>query len=70
MMFGKQDHQYSKGYNLDLQNLRGQAYHGAGNMAGTTNGLAAFITEQYPRALYRSLENFRVKKHSSVKCSC
>ena len=41
-----------EGYNFDLQNLRGQAYDGAGNMAGTTNGLAAVITEQYPQALY------------------
>ena len=39
-------------YGLDLQNLRGQAYDGAGNMAGTKNGLAAVITEKYPQALY------------------
>ena len=39
-------------FNLDLQNLRGQAYDGAGNMAGKRNGLADVITEQYPQALY------------------
>ena len=41
-----------EGYNLDLQNLCGQAYDGAGNMAGTTNCLAAVITNQYQQALY------------------
>ena len=41
-----------EGYNSDLQNLRGQAYDGAGNMVGTTNSLAAVITELYPQALY------------------
>lgn len=39
-------------YTLDPINLRGQAYDGAGNMAGTVNGTAALITAQYPLALY------------------
>ena len=37
---------------LDLSNLRGQAYDGAGNMAGIGNGTAAVISAQYPLALY------------------
>lgn len=40
------------GYGLDLQNLRGQGYDGAGNMAGKTKGAAALITADYPLALY------------------
>lgn len=37
---------------LDLSKLRGQAYDGAGNMAGKTNGVAAIISAEYPLALY------------------
>ena len=37
---------------LDLHNLRGQGYDGAGNMAGHTKGVAAHILEQYPKACY------------------
>ena len=39
-------------YILDLSNLRGQAYDGAGNMACSVNGTAALIAAQYPLALY------------------
>jgi hypothetical protein len=39
-------------YGLDPTNIRGQAYDGAGNMAGSVNGAAALITAQYPLALY------------------
>ena len=39
-------------YGLDLMKLRGQAYDGAGNMAGSVRGTAALITAQYPLALY------------------
>ena len=39
-------------YGLDLSNLRGQAYDGAGNMAGSVNGAAALITADYPLAFY------------------
>ena len=39
-------------YGLDPTNTRGQAYGGAGNMAGSVNGAAALITAQYPLALY------------------
>ena len=37
---------------LDPTKLRGQAYDGAGNMAGKTNGAAAIITRDYPLASY------------------
>ena len=37
---------------LDLSCLRGQAYDGAGNMAGSVNGAAALIRAEYPLAIY------------------
>ena len=37
---------------LDLENLRGQAYDGAGNMAGSVRGTAALICAQHPLAMY------------------
>ena len=39
-------------FGLDLNNIRGQAYDGAGNMSGSTNGAAAIIRRQHPQALY------------------
>ena len=39
-------------FRLDLAYLRGQGYDGAGNMAGSVNGAAAVIAEDYPSALY------------------
>jgi hypothetical protein len=37
---------------LDPSKMRGQAYDGASNMSGKTNGAAARISAQYPLALY------------------
>lgn len=37
---------------IDLSNLRGQAYDGAGNMAGSVRGTAARISAKYPLAMY------------------
>ncbi len=37
---------------LDPLKMRGQAYDGASNMSGKTNGAAARISSQYPLALY------------------
>ena len=37
---------------LDLTNLRGECYDGAGNMCGPVKGAACRITEQYPQAMY------------------
>ena len=39
-------------FGLDLNNLRGQSYDGAGNMAGTIRGTAALISAQHPLAIY------------------
>ena len=39
-------------FNLDLSNLQGQVYDGAGNMAECVNGTATLITNEYPQALY------------------
>lgn len=44
MMVGK--------HGLDPTKLCGQAYDGAGNMSGKTNGAATHITHQFPCALY------------------
>ena len=41
-----------RSYGLDLTNLHGQAYDGAGNMAGSVRGTAALITAEYPLAIY------------------
>ena len=37
---------------LDLNDLRGQGYDGAGNMSGKYRGAAAIIQHDYPKALY------------------
>ena len=37
---------------LDMINLRGQCYDGAGNMSGVRNGLAARVTQEFPKAVY------------------
>ena len=39
-------------YGLDMINLRGQCYDGAGNMSGVRNGLAARVTQEFPKAVY------------------
>ena len=39
-------------FGLDLSNLHGQAYNGAGNMVGSVNGTAALIAVDSPLALY------------------
>ena len=57
---------------LNLQNLRGQGYDGAGNMSGKTNGVAAIISSSYPLALYlhcasHSL-NLAVVKSLNIPC--
>lgn len=41
-----------RSYGLDLTNLRGEAYDGAGNMARSVSGTAALITAEYPLAIY------------------
>ncbi|XP_014675618.1 PREDICTED: 52 kDa repressor of the inhibitor of the protein kinase-like [Priapulus caudatus] len=39
-------------YGLDPSLIRGQGYDGAGNMSGHTNGAAALIQKDHPKALY------------------
>ena len=39
----------------DMINLRGQCYDGAGDMSGVRNGLAACVTEEFPKAVYTSI---------------
>ena len=39
-------------FGLHLPNLRGQAYDGTGNMAGSVNGTTALIAVDYPLTLY------------------
>ena len=39
-------------YGPDMINLRGQCYNGAGNMSGVRNGLAARVTQEFPKAVY------------------
>jgi hypothetical protein len=39
---------------LSIEQLRGQAYDGAANMAGKFNGTQALITRQYPLAMAHS----------------
>ena len=41
-----------RGYGLDISYLRGQAYDGAGNMAGKYSGVAAIIQSNFPKAVY------------------
>ena len=43
---------FLQNHGVDITKLRGQAYDGAGNMAGWTRGAASLITAQYPLALY------------------
>ena len=39
-------------WQLNLENLCGQAYDGAGAMAGRVRGVAARIMADYPKAVY------------------
>ena len=39
-------------YGIDMINLRGQCYDGAGNMSGVRNGLTARVTQEFPKAVY------------------
>ena len=59
-------------YGLDLDFLRGQAYDGAGNMAGKYRGAAAVIQSSHPNAVYVHCAahtlNLCVVAASSVQC--
>ena len=47
-------------WQLQPQFLRGQAYDGAGAMAGASKGAAARITARYPKALYTHCASHRL----------
>ena len=59
---------------LDLQNLRGQGYDGAGNTSGKMNVAAAIISSSYPLAVYHHcashMLNLPVVKSLDVPCVC
>ena len=54
-------------WQLEPQLLRGQAYDGAGAMAGRSKGAAARITSQYPKAVYTHCAAHRLNL-CVVKC--
>ena len=45
---------------LDMNNVRGQAYDGAGNMAGAKSGVSTRIKGEYPKALYFHCSSHRL----------
>ena len=45
---------------LNMRNLRGQAYDGAGNMAGSKSGVSTRIRNVYPKALYFHCSSHRL----------
>ena len=56
---------------LNMRNLRGQAYDGAGNMAGSKSGVSTRIRNVYPKALYFHCSthrlNLAVASSSSIR---
>ena len=54
-------------WQLQPQFLQGQAYDGAGAMAGASKGAAARITARYPKALYTHCASHRLNL-CVVKC--
>ena len=54
-------------WKLELANMRGQSYDGAGAMSGTTKGVAARILEQCPKAQYTHCAAHRLNL-CVVKC--
>ena len=56
-----------KKWQLQLEFLRGQAYDGAGAMAGKSKGAAACITAKQPKALYTHCASHRLNL-CVVKC--
>jgi len=54
-------------WKFDLNQLRGQAYDGAGAMAGATKGAAARLLELYPKALFTHCTSHRLNL-CIVKC--
>jgi hypothetical protein len=55
-------------HGLDMRDCRGQAYDGAGAMAGKENGAAALITDQFPSAVYFHCAAHRLSLCISSSC--
>ena len=57
---------------LDMNNLRGQAYDGAGNMAGAISGVSTRIQRLYPKAFYFHCASHRlnlaVASSTAIRC--
>ena len=45
---------------LDMNDLRGQGYDGAGNMAGAKFGVSERIKQMYPKAHYFHCASYRL----------
>ena len=56
-------------YSLDMINLRGQCYDGAGNLSGVRNGLAACVTQEFPKAVSTWCSSHKLNL-CVVKSSC
>ena len=54
---------------LNIQNLKGQGYDGAGSVAGIRNGCAARITQINRKALYTHCMSHRLNFVISKACS-
>ena len=54
---------------LNIQNLRGKGYDGAGSVAGIRNGCAARITQINRKALYTHCISHRLNFVISKACS-
>ena len=54
-------------WQLELEYLRGQAYDGAGAMAGKSKGAASYIVTKQPKALYTHCTSHRLNL-CVVKC--
>ena len=58
-----------KAWKLDVMKLRGQAYDGAGAMAGATKGVASRIAENYPLAMFSHCAAHRLNLCVVKSCS-
>ena len=54
---------------LELENLRGQAYDGAGEMAGKSKGAASYIITKQPKGLYTHCASHRLNLRVIKCCS-
>ena len=55
-------------YGLHMINLRGQCYDGAGNMSGVRNGLAARVTQEFPKEVYTWCSSYKLNLCAVNSC--